>query len=271
MLDCLRAQTFKDYELILVDNGSTDGTAGLCAAYAASDGRVKPLSIRENAGASFGRNAGLAAASGEYIAFVDDDDRCEPELLRFLTELAREEGADISVAGSMFDFGGRTEPKYAGGERSVFGRADALRELLKRRLYNVAPPGKLFRRVLWDGLTFPGNVLVDDIHVVYKAFERARRVAVWNRPLYYFRRHESNMTAFTQTKKLTPELLDEYIAMYLSRAEYLRDRIPEISKDIDEATLAFMKNMCQNIIENSLEGCERQLEYMKEYLKSKGS
>lgn len=270
MLDSLRNQTFGDYELILVNNGSTDGTAELCTAYAEADARVKLLTISQNNGASSGRNSGLAAATGEYVVFVDDDDRCEPSMLSFLADLAREENADIAMCGSYNDFGDRLEPYFICNDRFVFDRLQGLRELLKRRLYNAAPPPKIFRRSLWTGLSFPDNVLVDDIHVIYKVFERAGRIAVWNMPMYYFRKHSSNMTAFIHNKQMTPELLDEYLAMYQTRAEYLSKRAPEIVEDIEKSLFAFMQRMCENIKSNRLTGFEKQLEYMMNYLVNQG-
>jgi glycosyltransferase involved in cell wall biosynthesis len=269
MLDCLQKQTFEDYELILVNNGSTDGTAELCAAYAEADARVRLLTIPQNIGASFGRNTGLAAATGEYVTFVDDDDRCELLMLEFLSDLALEENADIALCGSYNDFDNRLEPYFIGDERCVFDRLQGLREMLDRRLFNVAPPTKLFLRRLWAGLAFPENVLVDDIHVTYKVFERAQRIAVWNVALYYYRKHASNMTAFIHNNQMTPELLDEYLAMYQTRAKYLIARAPEIASDIEESMLAFMQNMCRNIESNKLSGCEKQLQFMKTHLSNK--
>lgn len=270
MLDSLRNQTFGDYELILVNNGSTDRTAELCAAYAEVDARVKLLTIPQNIGASFGRNSGLAAATGEYVTFVDDDDWCKPSMLSFLADLACDENADIAMCGSYNDFGDRLEPYFICNKRFVFDRLQGLRELLNRRLYNVAPPTKLFRRSLWAGLSFPDNVLLDDIHIIYKVFERAQRITVWNIAMYYFRKHSSNMTSFIHNKQMTPELLDEYLAMYQTRAEYLSKRAPEIVEDIEKSLLDFMKSMCENIISNRLTGCEKQLKYMTNYLANKG-
>ncbi|MCL2638024.1 MAG: glycosyltransferase [Oscillospiraceae bacterium] len=268
MLESLKKQTFEDYELILVNNGSSkaNNTAEICKAYAEADKRVKLLTIEKNIGASHGRNIGLSAASGEYIAFVDDDDHCEPLMLNFLANLAKEENADIAMCGSYNDFGDHLEPYFICEEKYVFERLQGLRELLKRKLYNVAPPAKLFRRSLWEGLTFPNNVLVDDIHVIYKAFERAQRIAVWNIAMYYFRKHDTNMTGFIHNKKMTRELLDEYLEMYQTRAEYLIKKVPEIKKDAEQSIIAFMQSMCRNITENKLTDCEEQLNYMLKYL-----
>ena len=262
ILDCINRQTFEDYELILVNNGSTDGTAQICEDYAISDKRVKLLTIEKNRGASNGRNCGLSAATGEYIAFMDDDDWCEPLMLSFLANLARDENADIAMCGSYNDFGNRLEPYFICDERFVFDRLQGLKELLSRRLYNVAPPTKLFRSCLWKGHSFPDNVLVDDIHVVYKVFERAMRIAVWNIAMYYFRKHSSNMTAFIHDKKMTPELLDEYLQMYQTRAEYLTLHAPEIKEHIEESKLNFMQSMCKKISSQGVDGFEEQLAYM---------
>lgn len=270
MLDSLLKQTFTDFELILVNNGATDSTASICQAYAKKDARIKRLTIDKNIGASFGRNTGLKAVTGEYIAFVDDDDRCEPEMLAHLAELAKTENADIAMCGSYNDFGDRLEPYFIHDERIVLNRLDGLRELLKRKLYNVAPPTKLFRRELWEDLTYPDNVLVDDIHIVYKAFERAQTVAVWNKPLYYFRKHATNMTTFIHNTQMTPALLDEYLAMYETRAQYLIERAPEIESDVDASMISFMENMCRNILDNNLSDCNEQLAFMKNHLTERG-
>ena len=269
ILDSVKQQTFEDYELILVNNGSTDSTAKICNDYAHCDSRVKLIHLEENIGASFGRNSGLATATADYITFVDDDDRCEPDMLSFLMNQAEETEADISICGSYNEFPDRLENYFICDDAFCFDRIDGLKQLLARKLYNVAPPTKLFKRSLWEGLEFPENVLVDDIHVIYKVFEKASRIAVHNIPLYFFRKHESNMTSFIHNRTITPELLDEYLEMYRIRAKYLAERAPEITIDIEESVMAFMKSMCNSIYQNELQGCENQLKLMTKYLHDK--
>ncbi|MCL2575620.1 MAG: glycosyltransferase [Defluviitaleaceae bacterium] len=271
IIDCLKKQTYQDYEVILVNNGSTDGTAKICDEYALLDCRVKLVVMPENKGKAPGFNAGLAVAAGEYITCVDDDDRCKPKMLAFLVSLAEDTGADIAMCGSYYDFDGRLEPYFVGDEKFVFERLQGLRELLKRQLYNVAPPTKLVRRTLWDGIWVPINTIIDDIHVTYKLFERARRVAVHNTPLYYFRKHEANMTSFIENPKmLTPELLSEYINMYQTRANYLLEKAPEIAEEIEQSIIAFMQSMCKIITTNELLGLEEHFNFMTKFLNDKG-
>ena len=266
MLSSLRNQTFKDYELILVNNGSTDNTMKICNNYANNDTRVKLIHNQKNIGASFGRNSGLSQATGDFISFVDDDDRCGPSMLEVLADIAIKTNADISMCGSYNEFSDRLEPYFIFDEKYEFDRLQGLKELLNRKLYNVAPPTKLFRRSLWNGFTFPENVLVDDIHVVYKVFEKAQRVSVWGIPLYFFRKHSSNMTSFIHNRTMTPELLNEYLNMYQTRAAYLIERAPEITKDVELSMIAFMESMCSNIKQNNIHDCDKYLTFMTEYL-----
>ncbi|MCL2619370.1 MAG: glycosyltransferase [Defluviitaleaceae bacterium] len=267
MIDCLKNQTFQDYEVLLVNNGSTDGTDKICEQYAQSDSRVKLITMDENKGKALGFNAGLLEATGDYITCVDDDDRCKPEMLSFLVSMAESNGADISMCGSYLDFEGELKPYFVGDIRFDFERLQGLRELLKRELYNVAPPTKLFRRTLWDGIQVPTNTLIDDIHVIYKLFERAKCVSVHNMPYYYFRKHSSNMTSFIENPRmLTPQLLDEYLEMYHTRADYLLRHAPEIADCINKSKVAFMRNMHKLITTNNLEGFESHLERLGEHL-----
>ena len=105
-------QTFKDIELILINNGSTDGSDEICQKYALQDRRVKLITISCNQGPSLGRNKGLDKAKGDFITFVDDDDYCEPEMLEFLWNLKNSKNADIAICGSWYDYNGTKAPKY---------------------------------------------------------------------------------------------------------------------------------------------------------------
>ena len=91
-LDALLAQTWPNLELILIDDASTDGSGGVCKACAARDSRVRVVRFPENRGPSAARNEGVRRAAGAYIAFVDADDRVEPDLLEKLYRCLEEIG-----------------------------------------------------------------------------------------------------------------------------------------------------------------------------------
>lgn len=98
-IESILAQTCQEFEFIIVDNGSTDSSGEIADTYAAKDARIQVIHRKKgNIGA--GRNAGLDAAQGKYVAFIDDDDWAEPDFLEFLSNLLEETGADVSICGA---------------------------------------------------------------------------------------------------------------------------------------------------------------------------
>ncbi len=261
-LESVLSQTFTDFELVLVNNGSTDDTAALCQSYATKERRIKLVTILQNNGAPQGRNAGLDAATGEYITIVDDDDFCEPDLLSHLWGLACEYQADIALCGSWNDFGDHLEPYFIFDELMVLDKEKGLDELLKREKYNVAPPTKLFRKQLFQDIRFIDGVLVDDIHVIYKVFANANKIAAQGRPLYRFTKHNSNMTGFIQNNRLSPRLLEEYLTMYQERAKYLSEKVPSITARARYSQWSYMISMCEKIKSYQCDDCEQQYAFM---------
>ncbi|HEX2937833.1 MAG TPA: glycosyltransferase family 2 protein [Ruminiclostridium sp.] len=267
VLNSVLTQTFTNFELILVNNGSTDNTQALCEEYAEKDKRIKLVSIAENHGAPQGRNVGLDVASCEYLTMIDDDDYCEPEMLQFMWNLASKYNADISMCGSWDDYDGRLVTKYIFDETLVLDRVQGLDELLKREKFSVAPPTKLIRRRLYDDIRYPRDVLVDDIHVLYKIFAKADLSVAKGTPLYHFMKHDSNMTSFMVTNVLSPDLLDEYLEVYRTRTQYLCSRVPEITPRARYSVWSYMISMCNKIKIYNCEGCEKQYDYMIQQIK----
>jgi len=241
------SQTYDNFEFILVNNGSTDDSNVICEKYANQDDRIKIINIDQNHGPMIGRMSGLNIASNEYLTFVDDDDYCAPQMIEFLWNLLNEHKADISICGSWYDFDGKKEPKYIFDDYLILNKVQAIDELLKREKYNVAPPTKLFRKTLFEGISFNQNVMVDDIHIIYQVFSNADKVVAHGQPLYSFAKHNSNLTSFTQTNILSPQLLDEYLSAFHVRTEFLSRKVPEISTRARYAELSFIISMCDKI------------------------
>ena len=127
-IESILGQTFRDFEFIIVDNGSADRSGQIADEYAARDGRIRVIH-RERGNIGAGRNTGLDAARGEYIAFIDDDDWAEPDFLEFLSRLAEENRADVAICGAadkIFD------------EKKIMTAEEARIELMWRKKYNMA-------------------------------------------------------------------------------------------------------------------------------------
>lgn len=257
-IESILQQTFRDFEFIMVDNGSTDCSGRICDNYAAKDPRVRVIH-REHGNIGSGRNAGLDAARGEYIAFVDDDDYAEPDFLEFLYNLAVENNADVAICGAadkVFD------------EKYVMNAERALIELLWRKRYNMAFPTKMFKRSLMEDLRFPADGKYDDIALMYKLLAKSERVAYHGLPKYTFVRHESNNSAWTTNQSLlTSETLDEYLRSYHERTEWLSELFPNSAAAFSYFKWSFMISMVEKIKRYGLSDCEELLDIMKSELK----
>lgn len=207
-LDSVLNQTYTNLELILVDDGSTDGCAALCDEYAAKDPRVRVIH-KANGGLSSARNAGLDTARGEYISFIDADDGVSP---RFL-ELLLSAGADIAQCGFSRFCTLETQAKFSPcspREMTLRLHADA------NGVYTVVW-NKLFRRALLDGLRFPEGRLHEDEFFTWQTYWRAKSCAVTDTTLYYYRPRQGSIMA----EGFKPQSLDAVDALR-QRADFYR-------------------------------------------------
>lgn len=269
-IQCVLDQDFPSFELIVVDNGSRDGSGRVAEQYAARDKRVRVLHRgRGNIGS--GRNAGLDAARGEYIAFVDDDDTMDPDYLSFLYGLAEHYGADAAVCGSWKEVEGRRLPNCVDPTLLVMGPEEAVRELLRRKRYNAATPTKLWRRQLFRLHRFREEGRYDDITIVYRLFAQAEKTVFQGVPKYCFTRHPGNNSRFTTDDSLlTPEQLEEYFAAFRERTDYLTQTLPGIGEYAKYSEFSYLLSMCHKLEEGNLPACAPQLarargELLREY------
>lgn len=188
-------QTFSDWELLLVDDGCTDGSPAICDALAAADSRIRALHQPKNAGVSEARNRGLREARGEYIAFLDADDAFEPQTLEILWNLRAQAGADSAACAHRNLYpGGETsvEPVLPAG---VYDRQGILEgivyPLLGDRLAQPVFNGFIWRylfsaQILRDKrIVFEGAYLEDEIFLM-EYFCNAQKLAVTGEPLYRY-------------------------------------------------------------------------------------
>ena len=186
-LDSIAAQTFADWECICVDDGSTDESGAMLDAYAAKDSRFVVLH-QENGGVSRARNAGLDAARGEWIAFVDSDDWVEPETYELAWNAAQTHGADLVQWDFLSEKARKNAPKLAFPEGFF--------SVLKNHTYfNPSMCDKLVLRKLiyHNHLLFPENIrLSEDRLFSFQCSLLARRAFHLNRALYHYTANASS-------------------------------------------------------------------------------
>lgn len=259
-IESILNQTYRDFEFIIVDNGSTDKSGQIADAYAAGDRRIRVIH-RDRGNIGAGRNTALDAAKGEYLTFIDDDDWAEPDFLEFLLNLLEENGADAAICGAA---------DKAFDEKKVMAPQEALVELMWRKKYNMAFPTKLFRRELVETLRFPEEGAYDDIALMYKLLAEAKGgVAYHGLPKYTFYRHENNNSAWTTNHSLlNAATLDEYLRAYRTRTEWLSELFPECAAVWRYFEWSFMISMVEKVTRLSIPDCEAQLTAMKRELRT---
>ena len=186
-------QNWRNLEIILVDDGATDGSGDLCEELARRDSRVRVIH-KKNGGLGSARNAGIDAAKGEILSFVDSDDWIEPGMYDAMTEIMHRENAQIiacgikrvSEAGEVSFYQDNLE------ERRVFTREEALIELPKNERLSNSMCNKLFRRETIKGLHINEQIFYEDNPFTPQCIARAERVAYTAEPFYcYFERSGS--------------------------------------------------------------------------------
>lgn len=196
-VDSVLAQTYENFELILVDDGSTDTSGELCDTYQKKDSRILVIH-QENGGLSEARNAGLAKARGKYVYFLDSDDWFLPETLEFLIGKAEGEGADVVFFDANSFEDGQPEKLIRQNYLRTFSYEtntglEVLKRLQENREYHSAVPLLFIRKSLLDstGLQFEPGILYEDMIFTYALFCQAERVAYINKA-FYQRRYRSN-------------------------------------------------------------------------------
>ena len=159
-VNSLLGQSYQNMELLLVDDGSTDGSETLCDEYAAQDARVRVLH-KKNGGLSDARNAGVDAAKGEYLSFVDGDDWVSPYYIENLYRALEQAGADFSASCFEEVFEGQpvqSVPTERLEAFEILSREECLRRILYQKGMEVTTPTKLYKRALFEGVRYPVNI-----------------------------------------------------------------------------------------------------------------
>ena len=177
-LDSVLAQTYKNIEVIVVNDGSGDGTGAVIDAYAAKDSRIKAIH-KENGGVTSARLRGVAEATGEWIGFVDGDDWIEPDMYERLMRNAQEHHADISHCGyKMVLPSGKVRDYHGTGKKVIQDNHAGVKDLLEGGLVEPALWNKLYRRKLFDKLAEQMDFSIrntEDQLMNYYLFSRAEK------------------------------------------------------------------------------------------------
>lgn len=198
-VDSILAQTFTDFEVILVDDGATDNSGAICDEYARQDPRVRVIH-KPNGGLSDARNAGIEAAKAPYLGFIDSDDYISREMFQMLHDDITKEQADLAICG-IYDVYGEQEPKKLPLVHSTFSPHDTAKMILEAKLISVHAVNKLYRRELFDHVRYPKGSITEDAAIIFSLLLQCKKVSVNTKQQYYYMHRENTISSAHFTSK----------------------------------------------------------------------
>ena len=220
-VDSLRQQTYKNIEIILVDDGSTDSSGEICDQYAQEDERIKVLHI-DNGGQSRARNIGVQASSSDWSMFLDSDDYYDLKAVEYLVALRDKYAVDLVVTSIVEVRNYQTElntDDISLGNSEKLDRYTGLVRMFYGNSVGTHPGGKLYKKEILLQYPYPEGMIYEDLAMSYEHIHYCSEIAVGYRSVYkYYRRMGS-----TVNSKYSERLLNFYKAMEWNRSYIERD------------------------------------------------
>lgn len=222
-IESLLNQTYTNIEILLIDDGSTDGSLLICQQNSSKDKRIKVFS-KKNGGLSDARNFGILQAKGKYISFVDSDDFVDRDYIEYMFNLLDRNKADMSICQhrTVFASGKVRVNKYEGAV--VIDSRTALKRMLYHDQIDTSAWAKLFPTKFFRNIEFPKGKLFEDIGTIYKTFLVSSKIAVGSNAKYnYIYRTDSIVNNKFSIKKL------DLVRMTESMASVVTEQYPELA------------------------------------------
>lgn len=188
----IAAQTYKDLEILLIDDGSTDKSGKMCDDFQQTDSRIKAFH-KQNGGLSDARNYGIEHSAGEFISFVDSDDYIDGKMLETLHRLITENDADLAVCSAMDVFEGKEVTQVKEIKEFNLNKVESYKYMLRGDGIPSAC-NKLYKRQTVGDVRFPVGKLYEDGFFTPQILKRVEKTAVTSKPMYYYFRRADSIT-----------------------------------------------------------------------------
>ena len=231
-IDSILNQTHMNFELLLVDDGSTDNSLSIMKNYENKDQRVKVFH-KQNGGQGSARNLALNYATGDFIGFVDSDDYIKDDMYEQLLKCSIDYDADISVCGVINDhLILKKEFKYFNGVKVFSTSNEILDAYFKYPYLGDSSCNKLYKAELWENIRFPEIKSREDIAILYKIYFSCNKIVRIGDCKYiqYIRPGSTEQKAFTEDKLVSIDIAK-------NQAKYIKDNYPEYYKNVEDIVL----------------------------------
>lgn len=272
-IDSVVKQTYTNLEIILVDDGSTDGSSTIAERYGEADKRIRIIH-QMNMGLSAARNVGIRHSTGRYVYLLDSDDMLHVHAIESMVYSMQEVQGDIVISNFRYIDSEENPMRdkdldslildYEGKKRIISGR-DFLLEI--GNMLNVVAWGKLYKREVFDGIEYPVGKLHEDQYVTYKILYPLKKVIILEDKYYYYRKRNDSITAQKNIERRLKDTLaayEEEIAFFKDKSEFellaysLKDKVNCLRKLVDIADNAHEK------LENK-KRLEEEYKFIKKY------
>ena len=238
-IESILMQTHRELEIILVNDGSTDGSYEICRRYAEQDKRIVLIS-QENAGLSAARNTGIKAATCRYITFIDSDDAIDVDMIGYLYRLMKKHGTDMSVCQKEFTDEQSVviphDKRYV--DTVLNGNAACVDALFHDVGLDTCAWGKLYRTDMFETIEYPVGKYHEDVYTTYRLVALCERIAVGNRRYYQYRQRGGSIIQ----SSFSPKHLHAVEAS-TERAEFVKARYKK-SAVLATSAIVYAANTC---------------------------
>lgn len=224
-IDSILSQTYKNLEILLIDDGTKDNSGIICDQYTTIDSRVK-VYHKENGGLSDARNYGIEKSTGEYLVFIDADDYVDKDYVEFLYTLLDDGKYKMAICSLhvLFTSNGKILNK-GNGKKAIISGEQCIEMMCYHDEVDTAAYAKIFHKSLLESVRFPVGKIFEDIGTIYLLFDQCEEIACHFKPKYwYIIREGSIVTSSFNEKKL------DLIEMTDKMAEYVNQKYPHLKK-----------------------------------------
>ena len=225
-VDSIINQTYKNLEIILVNDGSTDNSGQLCDELAKKDDRIRVIH-KKNGGLSDARNKGEESSTGDYIIFIDSDDYIHIDMINSLYIQIKSVGADVSVCGVMNVYSNSETPQCS-NTQLVFScdREGFLKEYLVGEKIPGGIWNKLIKKSISENIKFPFGLIYEDAYYQYELLKHCEKYVVNTLPYYYYFHRENSITTRPYSSK---DLV--YVEIYRRYYELVKEQYPTLEEE----------------------------------------
>ena len=246
IVECIESlinQSYKNIEILLIDDQSPDKCPEICEKYAEADKRIRVIHKR-NGGAGSARNAGLRNYRGEYVCFVDGDDYVDTDYIQVLYDAVSKNNADIAVVDYQYLYKHKREKNEMKIGSIKQNNIEYLRKFLTR--WNTGMmTNKIFKRDILSGILFVEGRRIDDEFFTYQAVMNAKYIIEMDKVLYTYRMRSSSV--MNTEHQYYKEMLND-------RIDYLTQRYEDVTKKYPQLTGAYLENYMDNLIQIKING-----------------